>query len=426
MSLEKAQLNVWDKDVPIQKSAYVVEDDIQVFNEENFKLEPNKPTMVDLFCGAGGFSVGCQWAGFQSILGIDYFKPAIDTWKYNHPNAISILGDIRKISPEFVKYILKRNGVEKVHLVTGGVPCQGFSRANRKHRDDDERNYLFLDYMKMVEALNPDYIILENVSGMKTTAGGKFVGEILGEMDELGYNARVELLNAAEFGVPQIRKRLIFVGIKRNVGLKEYFEYPQGMFIDSNDIDLFSIDEKTIFRTVWDAISDLPKIESGESADKYDCEPLNDYQRLMRGYSNELVTKKCVELFNHVAPNHPEETIKKIAETKPGQPMYPKFKQRIRLDYWKPSPTQLAGGIRPQFQFGHPELARGLTIRERARIQSFPDSYRFFGGTVQERVQTGNAVPPLLVYYIAKEIMNDLKLKYPSFNSNMGKEPIHV
>ena len=136
---------------------------------------------------------------------------------------------------------------------------------------------------------------------------------------------------------------------------------------------------------------------------------MNDYQKLMRGCGEISVIESLNDLHNHVAPNHPQETIDKIAATPQGEPMYPKFKQRIRLKLDAPSPTQLAGGIRPQFQFGHPTQSRGLSIRERARIQSFPDSYIFEGGIVQERVQTGNAVPPLLIYNIAKPIAEDIR-----------------
>ena len=153
----------------------------------------------------------------------------------------------------------------------------------------------------------------------------------------------------------------------------------------------------------------MPKLGNSESSDKYKGKAKSDYQKLMRGEGGIEAIKTTKKLYNHVAPNHPQETIDKIASTKPGEPMYPKFKQRIRLKKDMPSPTQLAGGIRPQFQFGHPEQSRGLTIRERARIQSFPDSYIFEGGMVQERVQTGNAVPPLLIYNIAKPSAADIK-----------------
>lgn len=407
------KVNIWHNSIPVEKSSYINENNIVIFNEENFKLEKDKPTMIDLFCGAGGFSVGCELAGFQSVLGTDWFEPALETWKYNHPNAISILGDIKNITADLLVETLKNAGVTKINLITGGVPCQGFSRANRKHNDEDERNYLFKDYMKIAEAFQPDYLIVENVSGMKTTAGGKFVEEILASMEELGYNSTVKLLNAADYGVPQIRKRIIFVGIKKGRGLAEKFNYPEPQFEEKDSkTGLLGSMKLPQYRTVYDAISDLPQIESNEKSNKYTSEPLTEYQKIMRGLDANIKFTKSEELFNHVAPKHPQDTIDKIRNTTPGMPMYEKFKQRIRLTWEKPSPTQLAGGIRPQFQFGHPSIARGLTIRERARIQSFPDSYKFLGGTVQERVQTGNAVPPLMIYAVAKEIIKDLNKVY--------------
>lgn len=150
------------------------------------------------------------------------------------------------------------------------------------------------------------------------------------------------------------------------------------------------------YRTVFDAIGDLPSLQPGERKSFYTTQPQTEYQKLMREGS--------VVLLNHEAPKHPQSTIKKIKNTEPGKPIYPRFTQRIRLSWDKPSPTQVAGGIRPQFQFGHPSDPRGLTVRERARIQSFPDWYHFFGGIVQGRVQTGNAVPPLLAKAIAEKI----------------------
>ncbi|MEG0844287.1 DNA cytosine methyltransferase [Clostridium sp.] len=397
-------LDKWDKSVPIEVSSYVEVDNIEVLNESNFKLDTNKPVMIDLFSGAGGFSVGCGWVGFQSVLANDYFEPALKTWLHNHPNSLGILGDIRQIDENFIDNLLKKHGVRDIDLITGGVPCQGFSRANRKHDDEDVRNYLFLDYMRMVGKLNPKCIILENVSGMKTTANGKYVDEILSSMRELGYNSDVKLLNAADFGVPQVRQRLIFVGIRSDLNVSK-FEYPKPQYISEKDNNSLISNDMEIYRTVKDAISDLPALESHEKSDEYVINPENEYQKLMRGLDNRLENRPCYILSNHVAPKHDAATIERIKNTEPGKPMYDRFKQRIRLSYSNPSPTQLAGGIRPQFQFGHPTQNRGLTIRERARIQSFPDSYVFCGGTVQERVQTGNAVPPLLVYNIAKELI---------------------
>lgn len=387
--------NIWDINIPVEKSSYLCDNEITYYNLDNFIHDDRKLTMIDLFCGAGGFAVGCSWAGFESVLGIDHFEPAMRTWSYNHPHSIGCLGDITKIEPKQIKDLLASKGINKINLITGGVPCQGFSIANRKHNDNDERNFLFLEYMKFVKEFDPDYIILENVSGMRSTAGGQFEKDIIKYMSSLGYTTTVDLLNAADYGVPQIRQRLIFVGVKQGRGLVNKYVFPDGKY-------------KRRYRTVSEAISDLPELGNNEEICEYTQLAISEYQKLMKG-EGEI---KCIlppkKLSNHISPNHPQETIKKIDSTEQGKPMYSKFKQRIRLRENAPSPTQLAGGIRPQFQFGHPTQPRGLTIRERARIQSFPDSYVFLGGIVQERVQTGNAVPPLLIYSLTRPIAEDI------------------
>ncbi len=391
-------INKWDHTVPVEKSSYLCDESVTYYNLDKFKTDSTKLNMLDLFCGAGGFSVGCSWAGFQSVLGIDHFVPAMKTWCRNHPHSIGCLGDITKISSKHIHELLKSKGVNRIHLITGGVPCQGFSIANRKHNDNDERNFLFLEYMRFVEEFKPDYIVLENVSGMRSTAGGQFEKDIKKYMRDLDYEPTVEMINAADYGVPQIRQRLLFVGVKRDSGFTLPYTFPGGDYVGK-------------YRTVRDAISDLPKLGNNQSRSKYTIEPQNDYQRLMRGEDPVIEIEKAKKIYNHVSPSHPQETLERIASTLQGQPMYAKFKQRIRLREDAPSPTQLAGGIRPQFQFGHPTQPRGLSIRERARIQSFPDSYIFEGGIVQERVQTGNAVPPLLIYSIVRPIAEEILRK---------------
>ena len=387
------EFDIWDSSIPSEISNYVKDDQLR-FYEKNLNQGLN---MIDLFCGAGGFSVGASWAGFNPVLGIDHFEPAIKTWEHNHPNAIACLGDIRRIAPEVCMQKLHEKGIDHIHLLTGGVPCQGFSLANRKHNDDDPRNFLFLEFMKYVRVFTPDYIILENVSGMTMRKGGQFVEDIRTAMQGLGYTVTIQLVNAAEYGVPQLRKRLLFVGVRNNVGLAERYTFPDPIITDPNN-----------FLTVHDAFSDLPRLGAGESSNRYAHRPQNRYQELMRGTGYVQTIPPTRGLKNHKAPNHPAETIAMIAATPQGEPMYEAFKQRIRLNENLPSPTQLAGGIRPSFQFGHPTEARGLTTRERARIQSFPDSYEFIGGIVQERVQTGNAVPPLLIYEIVRSISADI------------------
>ncbi len=222
---------------------------------------------------------------------------------------------------------------------------------------------------------------------MRSAGNGQFVQSIKNEIEKLGYEVSHCTLNAADFGVPQLRNRLFFVGVRKGI----QFEWPAGTYGTKS----------RPYLTVRDAIGDLPSLTAGEESRKYTSAPKNAFQQKMRiGVKGELT--------NHRAPNHPAATIKKIAKTKPGQPIYPKFTQRIRLSWEAPSPTQVSGGIRPQFQFGHPASARGLTVRERCRLQSFPDNFFLFGGTVQGRVQTGNAVPPLLAKAVALKIKEAL------------------
>ncbi|MBC7333697.1 MAG: DNA cytosine methyltransferase, partial [Actinobacteria bacterium] len=316
---------------------------------------------------------------------IDIHKPSMETFLHNHPRTMGILGDIRKIPDDLVVDLL--SGIE-VKVLMAGVPCQGFSLNNRKRNPNDPRNYLFWEFIRFVKLLKPDFLVLENVSGMKSTANGSFVVEIEKQIkiagEKIGKRYRVEhrILNAADYGVPQIRKRLIFLASAE--GYPIVWPEPE-----------FGTPERP-YRTVFDAIGDLPPLKPGEKKSFYTTPPQTEYQKLMRNGS--------IVLLNHEAPKHPQSTVERIKRTKPGEPMYPRFTQRIRLSWDKLSPTQVAGGIRPQFQFGHPRDPRGLTVRERARIQSFPDWYQFFGGVVQGRVQTGNAVPPLLAKAIAERI----------------------
>jgi DNA (cytosine-5)-methyltransferase 1 len=205
-------------------------------------------------------------------------------------------------------------------------------------------------------------------------------------MRDLGYIVTSRILDARDFGVPQHRRRVFFVG--RLPGWS--FEWPLPTHGDGRAPPV----------TVWEAIGDLPALEAGGAAGAYIGPPHSPYAASMR------VGAGC--LTNHEAPRHPPATIDRIARTAPGEPMYARFRQRIRLHPDRPSPTIVSGGIRPQCQYGHPTQPRGLTVREQARLQSFPDRYHFEGGTTQGRVQTGDAVPPLLATRIAERIASGL------------------
>lgn len=376
---EETITNKWDKSIKVEQSSYYWNGE-PIFTKGE-AIPSDKLTVVELFCGCGGTSLGFEMAGFHTVLGCDILKPAIETFKYNHPHAATILGDVKKVDP---KRILELLDHQPLAVLIGGVPCQGFSLNNRKRHQQDDRNFMYQEFLKFVEILQPKAIVLENVSGMKST--GDFVKKIEEDLSAAGnMTVKSQLLYAPDYGVPQKRTRLVFVGIKDQDFSFDGIEKTHGKGL------------KTPYVTIKEAIGDLPSLLPKEEKNKYATPPFSTYQKLMRQNTNGMIN-------NHKAPNHPLSTVERIRLTTPGQPMYPRFKQRIRLAWDILSPTQVSGGIRPQFQLGHPADNRGLSIRERCRIQSFPDNFVIKGGTVQARVQTGNAVPPLLAKAIGLAI----------------------
>jgi len=375
-----ARTSVWEPTVAVEESSYLHRGAAAI-TQVAAAARTGRPRLIDLFCGAGGASTGFEEAGFEVLAGIDVHRPSIETFAANHLRSGAVLGDIREVHPDLIH---EATAGQAPDVLAAGVPCQGFSRSNRKRHNGDPRNMLFREFLRFVEAFRPPVVLLENVSGLRSAANGAFVAEICKEIRRFGYRVDVEVLNAADFGVPQLRQRVFFVGVH---AAGQPFAWPAPSHGPGTGKE---------HRVVWDAIGDLPPLEAGDEAFAYSTGPANDYQsHLRRG-------RKW--LLNHRAPSHPIEVQRKIAATAPGSPIYPRFKQRIRLAWDRPSPTQLAGGIRAQYQFGHPDQARGLTIRERCRMQSFPDSYEIHGGLVQGRVQTGNAIPSMLAQAIATAI----------------------
>jgi DNA (cytosine-5)-methyltransferase 1 len=376
-------MNKWNKLIEVESNHYNWNGNPKI--KEAKKKNNSKFVHIDLFSGCGGFSTGFEQAGFVTELAIDIHPPSLDTLYLNHQKTTTILGDIRKVSSDKILELLRTK--KSPTIITAGVPCQGFSLANRKRHAGDKRNFLFKEFIRIAKKLKPTAVVLENVSGLISTKDGKFKKDILNAIADLGYEVYFSLLNAADYGVPQIRKRVFFIGVPKGT----FWFFPKKTHGTN----------KKPYNTVKDAIiGDLPALKANDFSENYLSLPTSELQKYLRKNTNILK--------NHKSPNHPLETIDMIKNTKPGQPMYKEFKQRIRLHFDYPSPTQICGGIRPQFQFGHPSQARGLTIRERARIQSFPDSYEFCGGVVQGRVQTGNAVPPLLAKVIAEQLIKVL------------------
>ena len=393
-----------DKKFDIKKSKSLVEENRNYWNKEpklyvpKNKLAINgKPRVIDLFCGMGGLSAGFEMAGFDVVLGVDIHKPSIETFVEAHPRAAAILGDITKIidtgtqnDKTMLHYILEQNfGSDGVDVLVAGIPCQGFSLNNKKRSELDKRNYMFLYFVKAVELFKPKYILIENVQGLRNMKNGSFEVGIKEALGRNGYEVTSKIFNAADFGVPQLRKRLVFLGAKRGYPLS----WPVGTYGKNG---------KRPWVTVGEAISDLPKLAPGDISYNYSNDTtLTDYQKKMRGGLSTL--------HNHEAPMHTKATIDMIASTKPGEPMCKSFRQRIRLSTTSPSPTVVSGGIRPQFQFGHPTQIRGLTVREMCRIQSIPDHIKISGGMVEGRIQVGNAVPPLFAKAFAEVILSGLK-----------------
>ena len=342
-----------------------------------------KPTCLDLFCGAGGLSCGFESAGYNVLAGIDFWKDALVTYSANHKHSQAIQADMKSLDPEDV---MSKIGCSTVDVICGGPPCQGFSIAG-KRIVDDERNTLYKSFVKFVAAFSPKAFVMENVPNILSIGDGAVREAILADFKKLGYTVSYQILNAADYGVPQARRRAFFVGLKNRV-----FQFP------SKSVDTpISIKE---------AISDLPEESLAEGA-PYPTQPKTDYQRLMR--------KNSEKVFNHDVTIHTERTKQIIAMVPDGGDYrdLPKELQGTRKVHiawtrycsWKPSFTIDTG----HFHHFHYEYNRVPTARESARIQSFADDYVFLCGKTSKLKQIGNAVPPLLAAAVAKQLKEELK-----------------
>lgn len=342
---------------------------------------------IDLFAGCGGLSKGFMDAGFNIIVGVDNDQAALNTFELNHDGAVGLNADLSK--HETFEEIKRIAGNREIDVIIAGPPCQGFSLTGPRNFDD-KRNQLYLAVIEMVKEYKPKGFIIENVPGMATLYQGQIKDEILKRFRKMGYNIDCKILVAADYGVPQMRKRLIFMGIRKDIGVPHF---PEPKFTPET------------YRTCRDAISDLPTHTDrlGEETDEYSEPPKTEYQKLMRG--NNTV------LHNHVATDHKQFVIDTIAlvpeggnykDLPPGWGESRKFHMAwTRLNGNAPSRT-VDTGHRNIF---HYELNRIPTVREDARIQSFPDDFVFTGTKTQQSRQVGNAVPPLLGQALGEELL---------------------
>ena len=340
---------------------------------------PSKLKVIDLFSGCGGLSYGFIEAGYEVILGIDNWKDAILTFEHNHKDAKAIISDLSKEKPKEIALTTKIN---KADVIVGGPPCQGFSIAG-KRLVQDERNKLYKSFVEFVGFYKPKAFVMENVPNIVSMGEGIVRNKIIHDFEKIGYKVVYKVLLASDFGVPQNRRRAIFVGLKNG---KE-FSFPEPT-------------HKTHCTTA-DAISYLP--ERGlKDGTKYLVAAKSFYQKMIR--------ENSFGIFNHEITNHSEQTTKIISLVPDGGNYkdLPKNLQGTRnvhiawtrLNSKRPSFT-IDTGHRHHF---HYKFNRVPTVRESARIQSFPDDFIFLGSKTSQYKQVGNAVPPLLAKALAENL----------------------
>lgn len=343
----------------------------------------NKHTVIDLFCGCGGLSLGFEQAGYNVLLGIDNWDDSLVTFRHNHKNSDTICADLMNLNPKDVD---KKIGERHVNVIIGGPPCQGFSIAGKRIIDDD-RNKLYKSFVNMVAYFKPNAFVLENVPNILTIGDGIIKRAIISDFEKLGYTVTTKVLLASDYGVPQNRRRAIFVGLLNG---KE-FVFPQ------------ATTKQRV--TTEEALSDLPE-NSLPDGKKHPSSPQSEYQILIR--------KNSEGVYNHDITIHTEQT-KRIISMVPDGGNYKNLPTELqntrkvhiawtRLNSKAPSIT-IDTGHRHHFHYMYNRIP---TVRESARIQSFPDTFIFMGSKTSQYKQVGNAVPPLLAKAIAEQLKSQL------------------
>ncbi len=361
------------------------------------KSVKKKFTAIELFAGAGGLSIGLEKAGIHVVIANEIMHDFALTLAANHPNTKVINEDIHKI--DFAGE-LKKLGLKSIDVLSGGPPCQGFSTIGSKNRMDP-RNSLFYEYIRAVAETHPKYTIFENVSGFKRMYGGFAYKTLIKELSDLGYETSCKILNAADYGAPQIRHRTIVLGWRKDLAPLSFPKITHGK---SNNLKPYV--------TLMDAIGDLPELSAGEIVRKYSLKPITNYQSQMRGNQEILLDhnashygEKMQEILRIVPPGG---SIKDLPNRLRPKSAYSNTYARLIPNL--PSPTITRNfGTPSSSRCIHPFQARALSTREGARLQGFPDDYRFVGGKQSKNLQIGNAVPPILGEAIANVIYRALK-----------------
>ena len=334
---------------------------------------------VDLFCGAGGMSAGLEMTGMKCALGVDFDKAAIATFKRNHPNSEVFCGDIRKLTEQQMRLML---GNKKIRMVCGGPPCQGMSTVG-KGDPNDPRNFLFKEFVRVVSELKPDYVLLENVTGIMSRKNQSIAKGIIREFKHLGYLLEPRVLTASHYGVPERRRRTIFMGNRLNYAIK----WPELRF-DSKKNPPVRVGEvfgniRTESGNIYNHDTDAAKI-----SDKTDLARLS---HIPEGRGIRYKEDEDAFLPEKLRMGVDWDN---IPENRFRQTKY------HRISMMEPSPTIMTG----RYSYYHPSKNRFLTVREAAAIQSFPNNFIFEGTISQQWRQVGNAVPPLLAKAVGEAI----------------------
>ncbi len=320
-------------------------------------------TFVDLFCGAGGMSLGFQNAGFENIFSIDYEKAYCETYRHNFPNHKVLEQDITKLTEQEILGLI---GGRQVSVVVGGPPCQGFSMAGKIGRKfiDDERNHLFKEFARVVNIIKPTFFVMENVARVYTHNQGKTKQEMMDTFCRMGYQVKCDVLNTKDYDVPQSRNRIIFIGSLLPIDIS----FPKKSLQKS--------------KSVSQTIGHLPKLIAGQTS----------------------------SVPNHVAMHHGSEMLEKMKYVRDGgdrqdiplalRPTSGDVRKYIRYRSDDVS-ICITGDMRKVF---HYDQNRALTVRELASIQTFPDDFVFLGKSIAQQQQVGNSVPPIFAEKIAEHI----------------------
>lgn len=368
-----------------------------------------KIKIIDLFSGVGGLSYGFTHNDNFEIVAANEILPNIaKAYSLNHPTAKVYAKDIKDFSANDIEKDLGVR-VSEIDIIIGGPPCQAYSTVG-KRLIDDPRGKLFQEYYRLLKEFSPKFFLFENVKGLLSMQDGKLLKTIISLFESLGYKVKYQLLNAADYGAPQIRERVIIIGSK----LKTEFKYPEPTHYNPEDKNKFIQNSLKPYLTLEEAINDLPFIKTNEESFEYVSEPQNDFQKLMRKNAPE-------KLMDHSSPKNNDKLIK-IMEVLPdgGTPddlpesLRPKsgFKNTYCRLWWKRPSTTITRNLSTPSSSRciHPKAPRPLTTREGARIQCFPDNYQFYGSRGDRNLQIGNAVPTFLSNALARAILKNFKI----------------